>query len=80
MLINDLNKFDTVRATVECACKNGGLYLKIDGLEGNPIVKSYNCFVKAQEHVLASIQKIDAENNYIRVGIDSVLYADAYAA
>lgn len=75
-MIRKVERFDSFFAEVLCTCKNS-VYLKVDGLE-DITVKAFNCYARPGDKVLASVQKI--YDNVIRVSIDSILYADAYAA
>ena len=80
MKIKGLSKFDTVSATVVFRTRENGVYLEIDGLEEAAVIKAYDFYGSEGCRVLASVQKIDTEKCYIRLMVDSIMYADSFAA
>ena len=69
---NELNRFDTVKATVYARAKNDGYYLKIEDLEEDVIAMVYNCNLLLGWEVIVSITKISENKNYILTELDSV--------
>jgi len=78
--IKDLCKHDTVAATVVFRTQKNGVYLEIDGMEDTPVVMAYNFYGRPGKRVVASVQKVDVERNYVRLVVDSIMYADNFAA
>ncbi len=72
MTVNELSRFDTVKATVCTRSKNNGYYLKINGLEETPIVLVYDCTLLYGQEVIVSIMKMSENRNYILTRVDSV--------
>lgn len=72
MTINELSRFDSVKATVWTKAKNDGYYLRINGLEEAPLVLVYNCDLVYGQEIIVSILKISVERNYILTQLDSV--------
>ena len=74
MSINDIERMDTLMATVTKSMLSGGAYLKIDGLDdAEPTVRLYDGIVCDGDKVLVSVQKISDDRYYIKTTLDSIL-------
>ena len=71
--IQELEKYDSVIATVRCQCKKGA-WLEFDGLIGFAYTN-----LRIKEKAYCSIRKINYETGYILLSVDSVI-SDDYAA
>ena len=73
MLINEINKFDTLMATVIRTSRDSA-YLKINELENaEPIVILHDFDGYKGDNLLVSVGKISADQKYIKVYLDSYL-------
>ncbi len=69
---SELNKFDTVKATVCGKAKNNGYYLRIEELEDDVIAMVYDCALLIGWEVIVSIVRMSEDKNYILTKMDSV--------
>ncbi len=73
MLINEINKSDTLIATIIGTSRNAA-YLKINELENaTPIVKLHDFDGYVGDKLLVTVGKISEDKKYIKVYLDSYL-------
>ena len=74
MSINDIQKMDTVVATVTKSFMGGGALLRIDELDdANPKVKLYDSAVCNGDKLLVSIRKVSDDRTCIKTPLDSII-------
>lgn len=84
MTINELERYDSVMATVQRISNKDGdnnAYLTIDELtDAYPIVMLHNYAGYVGEKVLVTIKRISPDKGYIKVFLDSFISSDNYFA
>ena len=74
MSINEIERMDTVIATVTKSTLGGGAYLKIDELDDAvPTVRLYDTAVCDGDKLLVSVRKISDDRCYIKTTLDSII-------
>lgn len=77
MSINEIERMDTIIATVTKSTLGGGAYLKIDELDDAvPTVRLYDTAVCDGDKLLVSVRKISDDRCYIKTILDSIISTD----